>query len=155
MPKSKSRPLALVTGASSGIGAVYAERLARDGYDLILVARRRDRLEALATRLRHEAGAEAEPLAIDLADAKSLSGLEARAANDERLELLVNNAGFGGYRRFAEIDAGVIDELIGVHIRAVARLTRAALPGMLRRGKGAVVNIASLLALSGALPPDP
>jgi short-subunit dehydrogenase len=155
MPKSKSRPLALVTGASSGIGAVYAERLARDGYDLILVARRRDRLEALATRLRHEAGAEAEPLAIDLADAKSLSGLEARAATDERLELLVNNAGFGGYRRFAEIDAGVIDELIGVHIRAVARLTRAALPGMLRRGKGAVVNIASLLALSGALPPDP
>ena len=86
---------------------------------------------------------------------KALSELEARAATDERLELLVNNAGFGGYRRFAEIEAGVIDELIGVHIRAVARLTRAALPGMLRRGQGAVVNIASLLALSGALPPDP
>ena len=92
MPKPKSRPLALVTGASSGIGAAYSERLARDGYDLILVARRLDRLEALATRLRHEAGAEAEPLAVDLTDVKALSELETRAATDERLELLVNNA---------------------------------------------------------------
>ena len=135
MPKSRSRAFALVTGASSGIGAVYAERLARGGYDLILVARRRDRLEALATRLRHEAGTEAEPLAVDLADAEVTVRARGAAATDERLELLVNNAGFGGNRRFAEIEAGIIDELIGVHIRAVARLTRAALPGLLRRAK--------------------
>jgi uncharacterized protein len=152
---TSSRPLALVSGASSGIGAAYAERLARDGYDLILVARRRERLEALAERLRREAAADAEPLTADLTDAEALSQVEQRIANDERLALLVNNAGFGGYRPFVEIEPRVIDELIGVHIRAVAQLTRAALPGMVRRGKGAVVNVASILALSGALPPNP
>jgi short-subunit dehydrogenase len=155
MPGSRSRPLALVTGASSGIGAAFAERIARDGHDLILVARRRDRLEALAERLRGETGVAAEPLAADLTDAGALSQLEARIAGEERLALLVNNAGFGGYRPFVEIEPNIIDELIGVHIRAVARLTRAALPGMVRRGAGGVVNIASLLALSGALPPNP
>jgi uncharacterized protein len=155
MPSSQSRPLALVTGASSGIGVAYAERLARDGYDLILVARRRERLEALAERLRREVGADAEPLAADLVDTDGLSQLEARVAADGRLGLLVNNAGFGGYRPFVEVEPRVIDELISVHIRAVARLTRAALPGMVRRGKGAVVNIGSLLALSGTLPPNP
>lgn len=155
MPGFQSRPLALVTGASSGIGAAYAERLARDGYDLILVARRRDRLEALAERLRREAGAVGEPVVANLVDPDAVSRLETRLAEEERLALLVNNAGFGGYRPFVEIEPRVIDDLIGVHIRAVARLTRAALPGMVRRGKGAVVNIASLLALSGALPPNP
>jgi short-subunit dehydrogenase len=155
MSSSRSRPIALITGASSGIGATFAERLARDGYDLILVARRRDRLEALAARLRGEAGVEAQPLAADLADAQALSLVEAQVAGNERLVLLVNNAGFGGYRPFVEVEPKIIDELIAVHIRAVTRLTRAALPGMVRRGKGAVINIASLLALSGALPPNP
>jgi short-subunit dehydrogenase len=155
MPSSPSRPLALITGASSGIGAAYAERLARDGYDLILVARRRDRLEALAKRLQHEAGAGAEPLVADLADGDALSQVEVRVASDDRLVLLINNAGFGGYRPFVEVEPKIIDELVGVHVCAVARLTRTALPGMVRRGKGAVVNVASLLALSGALPPNP
>jgi uncharacterized protein len=155
LPNSRSRPLALVTGASSGIGAAYAERLAREGYDLILVARRRERLEALAERLRRETDAKAEPLAADLTDAGALSQLESRLADDARLAFVVNNAGFGGYRPFVEVEPVVIDELIGVHVRAVARLTRAALPGMVQREKGAVVNVASILALSGALPPNP
>jgi uncharacterized protein len=155
LPNSRSRPLALVTGASSGIGAAYAERLARDGYDLILVARRQDRLVALAERLRRETGSDAEPLAADLTDARALSQLQSRVADDERLALVVNNAGFGGYRPFVEVEPKVIDELIGVHVRAVTQLTRAALPGMIRRGKGGVVNVASILALSGALPPNP
>jgi short-subunit dehydrogenase len=84
-----------------------------------------------------------------------LSQLESRATDDARLALGVNNAGFGGYRPFVEVEPKVIDELIGVHVRAVAWLTRAALPGMVRRCKGAVVNVASILALSGALPPNP
>jgi uncharacterized protein len=155
LPISRSRPLALVTGASSGIGAAYAARLARDGYDLILVARRRDRLVALADRLHRETGTAAEPVEADLTDADALSQLESRATEDARLALVVNNAGLGGYRPFVEVEPKVIDELISVHVRAVARLTRAALPGMVRRGKGAVVNVASILALSGALPPNP
>jgi uncharacterized protein len=83
-----------------------------------------------------------------------LEEVEARVAGEE-VTLLVNNAGFGGYHPFASIEPGVIDDLIDIHVRAVTRLTRAALPGMIHRGKGAIVNIASLLALSGALPPTP
>ena len=150
-----SRPRALITGASAGIGAAYAERLARDGYDVILVARRRDRLEALAERLRREADAHAEVLEADLTDPGALARVEARAAGDESLALLVNNAGFGGYGPFVQVDPEVIDGLIDVHVRAVARLTRAALPGMVRRRAGGVINVASLLAVSGPVPPDP
>ncbi len=154
MSKSQSRPLALVTGASSGVGAAYAERLADDGYDLILVARRLERLEALAQKLR-TTGAHAEPLAADLTNPDDVHQLALRVAADDKLALLVNNAGFGGYRRFIEVEPQVIDDLINIHVRTVARLTRAALPSMVRRGHGAIVNVASILALSGQLPPDP
>jgi short-subunit dehydrogenase len=154
MSTARFRRRALVTGASSGIGAAYAERLARGGHDLVLVARRRDRLEELAERLRREGDARAEVLAADLTDAGALAQLEARVGV-EPLALLVNNAGFGGYRPFAQVEPEVVDDLIDIHVRAVARLTRAALPGMIRRGSGGVINVASLLALSGSLPPNP
>jgi len=150
-----NRPRALVTGASAGIGMAFAESLARKGYDLMLVARRRERLEALSERLMREAGAEAEVTCADLTDPRGLAEVEARVGGADELALLVNNAGFGGYHPFASIEPGVIDDLIDIHVRAVTRLTRAALPGMIHRGKGAIVNIASLLALSGALPPTP
>lgn len=91
----------------------------------------------------------------DLTDAGALAELEARVADDESLALLVNNAGFGGYHPFVSIEPKVIDDLVEIHVRSVARLTRAALPGMVRRGAGGVINVASLLALSGTLPPDP
>ena len=155
MSSAQARPRALVTGASAGIGTAYAERLARDGYDVVLVARRRERLEELAERLRRETGGHAEVLAADLTDAEALGRVEARVTDDEALTLVVNNAGFGAYRPFAEVEPAVIDALINVHIRAVARLTRAALPGMVRRGSGGIINVASLLALSGAVPPNP
>jgi short-subunit dehydrogenase len=150
-----ARPRALVTGASAGIGMVFARRLAHAEYDLVLVARRRDRLEALAQELRRDAGVAVEVIGADLTDARALVDIEARIAQDETLALLVNNAGFGGYRPFVSIEPKMIDDLIDIHVRAVARLTRAAVPGMVRRGAGSIVNVASLLALSGTLPPDP
>jgi len=155
MAKARVGQRALVTGASSGIGEAYAERLARDGYDVVLVARRRERLERLAERLQREGGVHVDLLPADLADARALAQVEARVAGDESLTLLVNNAGFGGYRPFAEIEPDAVDALIYVHVRAVARLTRAALPGLIRRGTGGVINVASLLAFSGSIPPNP
>jgi short-subunit dehydrogenase len=155
MATAPTRPRALVTGASSGVGEAYAERLARDGFDLVLVARRRERLEALAERLRRETGAQADVLAADLCDAGACAAVETRLAEDDVLQLLVNNAGFGGYRPFVQVDPAVAEDLVRVHVLAATRLTRAALPGMVRRGAGAVINVASLLALSGTLPPSP
>lgn len=146
--------LALVTGASAGIGVAFAERLARDGYDVVLVARRRERLEDLAERLRVETGAGIEVLAADLAAADGLRGVEERAGAGD-VALLVNNAGFGGYRPFVEVDPAVAADLVGVHVLATVRLARAALPAMVARGRGAVVTVASLLAFSGGLPPNP
>ncbi len=154
MASTSARPRALVTGASSGIGQVFAERLAQQGYDLILVARRRDRLQDLAARLKRR-GVEADVIAADLTDAKALAEVEARATSDEAITLVINNAGFAGYQPFASLDPKVIDDLIDIHIRAVARLSRAALPGMIARGKGAIVNVASLLSVTGAIPPNP
>ena len=133
----------------------FAERLAREGHDLVLVARRRDRLEDLAQRLRRDTGAQADVMCADLTDPQALGEIEARAASDDALTLLINNAGFAGYQPFTTIDPKVINDLIEVHIRAVARLSGAALPGMIRRGRGAIINIASLLALTGTLPPSP
>jgi short-subunit dehydrogenase len=155
MSGSRDKPCALITGASSGIGAEYAGQLARRGHDLILVARRRERLEELGARLQSKAGAECEVIAVDLTDSAALATIEARVARHDRLAVLVNNAGFGGYRPFVELEPSVADDLIAIHIRAVTRLTRAALPGMLRRGSGTIINVASLLALSGTIPPDP
>ena len=145
------RHVALITGASSGIGAALAERLARDGKDLVIVARRRERLEALAHRLEDETGARVEVLPADLTDRQQLIAVEARLGADPHVDMLVNNAGFAGYGSFAELEPVFGDRLIDIHARAPMRLTRAALPGMLSRGRGAIVNVASMLALSGPL----
>ena len=144
-----SRPLALITGASAGIGLAFAEELAASGHDLIVVARRRERLEALAQRLGAAHQAKVEVLIADLASEAGIDAVSARAAATP-LDLLVNNAGIGGYRRFVELDPKVADTLIAIHIRAVVQVTRAALPGMVERKQGAVINVASLLAFSGS-----
>jgi short-subunit dehydrogenase len=148
------RPLALVTGASSGIGQALAERLARDGHDLIVVARRGRRLGALADRLQAEHGVAVEALIADLTEPDDVARVETRvsAASEERLSLLVNNAGFSGYGPFVEIDTDVLQRLMAIHVTTPSRLIRAALPGMVARGSGAVVDVASLLSLSGPLP---
>jgi len=145
------RPRALVTGASSGIGAAFAERLARDQYDLIVVARRRERLEALAQRLHESHYVAVEVMAADLTQRDQLLAVEKRIAEDTTLELLVNNAGFGGYMPFIKLDPDRAEELIRLQVTAVTRLTRAALPGMIARGHGAIINVSSRLAFSAAL----
>jgi len=143
---TKSRPRALITGASSGIGAAFAERLARDEYDVVLVARDRDRLEALAAKLRQLHDVEAEVLPADLTRHSCLSLVENRVSGDPGLDVLVNNAGFGTAGAFARLDADREEDEIRLNIVAVVRLTHAALPGMIARRRGAIVNVSSMAA---------
>lgn len=150
-----ARPVALVTGASAGIGRSFATRLAAMGHDLVVVARRQERLDALAARLHEETGAAVRPLVADLADPRGVEIVEEAIGAEPELALLVNNAGFSGYRPFAELAPVDIDRLVEVHCLATARLTRAAMPAMIDRGRGGIVNVASLLAFSQSLPPDP
>ncbi len=145
-----TRARALITGASSGIGAAFAEQLAAAGYDLVAVARRETRLRELAERLRREHEAEVAVEVADLASAADLDRLTAMIAGLE-LDLLVNNAGFGAYMPFVQLDPARAEELIRVQVLAPTLLVRAVLPGMVARGRGAVVNVASALAFSGAI----
>jgi uncharacterized protein len=140
-----SRPLALVTGASSGIGAAFARRLARDGYGLILVARRRHRLEELARVLPV-----AEVLPADLARDDEVARVAERIAGEPQLELLVNNAGFGTLGRFFEVDPAAQEQMHRLHVLATMRLTHAALHAMVPRAKGAVINVSSVAAFGSA-----
>jgi short-subunit dehydrogenase len=139
---------ALITGASAGFGAEYARQLAAAGADLILVARRRDRLEELAAVLRGKHGVEVEIVPADLSTAEGLAIVEGRIAASPTLDLLVNNAGFGGRTGFVKGEAVDHLNMVRVHVDATVRLTRAALPGMIDRGRGAVINIGSVAAFS-------
>lgn len=136
---------ALITGASSGIGAAFARRLAADGYGLVLVARDADRLRQFADELSAQYGTAVEVIATDLADPVQLARVEARLSEPERpVDVLVNNAGFSLGRRFLRTTIEEQDRLLDVLVRAVQRLTYAALTGMAARGRGAVVNISSV-----------
>jgi len=146
--------LGFVTGASSGVGQAFAGRLAADGWDLHITARRGSRLRAIAQRLTEQHGVHVQVHAADLTDPGDLAGLE-KAIAAAGPDLLVNNAGFAGYREFPHIDPEVVSGLVGVHVLAVTRLARAAVPAMLARGSGAIINMASLLAFSGPIPPQP
>ncbi len=138
------RPLALVTGASAGIGSVFAEKLAARGYDLVLVARREDRLEELAARLAGQHGAHSRVLAADLTHDDGLQAVEQAIDGSADLALLVNNAGFGTRGLFYEADAALQRRMYGLHVVATMRLAQAALPGMVKRARGAVINVASV-----------
>jgi short-subunit dehydrogenase len=146
-----SRPLAFVTGASSGIGRAFAERLAHDGYDLTVVARRGDKLEQLAKHLHDTHGVRLDVLAADLGKAADRRLVEKRLEQADALEVLVNSAGFGAYMPFLQLDPDRAEELINVQVLAVARLTRLALPGMIARRKGVIINVSSRFAFSAAM----
>ena len=146
--------LAFVTGASSGLGEAFASRLAADGWDLAITARRGERLDALAGRLTARHGVSVQTCVADLTDPGEVASLE-RIITTAQPDLLVNNAGFAGYREFCDVDPQVVADLVGVHVTAVSRLARAAVPAMVARGSGAIINVASLLAFSGPLPPQP
>ncbi len=144
MPDSSVRPLALITGASSGIGAAFARALAARGYDLVLVARRQDRLEALAAELEAARKTKVEVFPADLTDDADLRRVEGRIAQIEDLALLVNNAGFGGLRAFWESDIAIQDRMHRLNVLATMRLSHAALRGMTARRRGAIINVSSV-----------
>lgn len=141
-------PTVVITGASTGIGAVYADRFARRGHDLILVARDLARLQALAERLRADYGVAAEPLQADLADPAQLAGLERLLRDDARIGVLVNNAGATLPGGFLEQTPEQTAQLIALNVTAPTRLAAAIAPRLAAAGSGAIVNLASVVGLA-------
>jgi short-subunit dehydrogenase len=139
---------ALITGASSGIGAVYADRLARRGFDLILVARNRARLDGLADKLGRETGRHVSVVAADLTLTADLRRIEALLRDDASITLLVNNAGLGATASLIDSDPEKLDTMIALNVVALTRLTRAVAPVFVARGGGTIVNISSIVALA-------
>jgi uncharacterized protein len=148
MSATETKGTALITGASTGIGAIYGDRLAKRGYDLILVARNQSRLAALAQRLKSETGRSVETVAADLIDKADLAGIETILRTNASITLLVNNAGVGAASPLLDSDVEKMDEMIRLNVGALTRLTYAAAPGFVARGGGAIVNIASSVAIS-------
>jgi short-subunit dehydrogenase len=142
---------ALVTGASAGIGAVYADRLARRGYDLVLVARDEARLGTLATRLQEETGRTIEILPADLLIVEDVRRVEARLQGGD-ITMLVNNAGIAVAGPTVDMDPNRLEAMIQLNVVAATRLARAVAPGMAQRRKGDIVNIASVVAVRGDQP---
>jgi short-subunit dehydrogenase len=135
---------ALITGASAGIGQEFARQLARDGYDLVLVARDAARLDELAKELESERGVQAEVLAADLTKDDQITGVEARIAADPPVDLVINNAGFGTFGAFHELPRDGEDREVRLNVLAVLRLSHAAAAAMVPRGTGAIINVSSL-----------
>jgi short-subunit dehydrogenase len=139
---------ALITGGSTGIGAIYADRLARLGHDLILVARNGAHLDDFAARLRLETGRKVETVAADLADPAGRARVETILRTDDSIEVLVNNAGVGAVEPLIDSDPERMQEIITVNVAALVALTQAAVPGMVARGSGKIINMASIVGLA-------
>jgi short-subunit dehydrogenase len=137
-------PLAVITGASSGLGAMFAHKLAARGYNLLLAARRMERLEELQTELERAHHGRVEPFCVDLADDVLLEDFAKRLETEGPIDLLVNNAGFGTKGLFHLTDYARQVEMHKLHILATMRLSRAVLPAMIERRAGAIINVASV-----------
>ena len=148
MTTQTSKGLAVVTGASAGIGAIYADRLAKRGYDLLLVARNEERLQALADRLSRETGRKVEPFTADLSRKDDLARLEARLREDASITMLVNNAGIGSVASTLQADVETMDAMIQLNITALTRLTYAVAPAFVARGSGTIINISSVVGIA-------
>lgn len=146
-PEASEKGTVLITGASSGIGAVYADRLARRGYDLILVARRRDRLDALATRLAEVTRRSIDVVVADLNDTADRARVEQVLRTDSTITMLVNNAGIGSTASLLDADVDTMVRMIDLNVTALVRLTYAIVPVLIARGGGTIINIASAMAI--------
>jgi short-subunit dehydrogenase len=149
--KQHSMGLAVITGASSGIGAVYADRLAQRGYDLLLVARNQERMADLAKKLVSDTGSKVEILAADITDSNDLARLERILREDSRVTLLVNNAGVGATAPLLNSDVTDMSRMIALNVEAPTRLTYAVVPAFVKRGAGVIINIASIVAVAPEL----
>jgi uncharacterized protein len=149
--QTSSKGTALVTGASSGIGAIYADRLARRGHDLILVARNRERLDGLATSLTNNTRRSVDVIVADLNNKEDLARVEEVLGTDASITMLINNAGVAAVSPLVESDIDKMDDMITLNIRALTRLTYAAAPGFVARGGGTIINIASIVGIAPEL----
>ncbi|WP_193160383.1 MULTISPECIES: SDR family NAD(P)-dependent oxidoreductase [Serratia] len=143
-----TKPSVLITGASTGIGAVYAERFARRGHDLVLVARDNTKLEMLAGRLRQENGISVDVLPADLTQEADLTTVETRLRKDSRIGVLINNAGIAQSGGFSEQTSDSIERLIALNVTALTRLAGAVVPRWVKDGGGSIVNISSIVGLA-------
>ncbi len=145
---TSSKGTALITGASTGIGAVYADRLAKRSYDLILVARNQPRLKTLAVRLTSETARSVTALPADLSDKPDLAKVETILRDDHTITMLVNNAGIGSVAPLLNADVEKMDDIIALNITALTHLTYAAAPAFVARGAGTIINVASIVGIS-------
>jgi short-subunit dehydrogenase len=148
MTNTQSKGTALVTGASAGIGAIYADRLAKRGYDLIIVARNAQRLEALAEKLGKETGRNITAVPADLGNKADLAKVERILRDDATITLLVNNAGVGSVASVLQDNVDEMEAMIELNITALTRLTYAVAPGFAARGTGTIINISSAVGIA-------
>ena len=145
---TNTKGTAVITGASAGIGAIYADRLAARGYDLVLIARSAERLAEVAEHIRSRTGRQVDVFPADLADAADLASVESFLRTSPDITLLVNNAGLGGTLKLIDSDIEQMTAMIALNVTALTRLTYAITPEFIRRGAGTIINIASVVAVN-------
>ena len=148
MTSNQTKGIALITGASTGIGAIYADRLAKRGHDLILVARNKERLASLARRIASDTGRKVETVEGDLTTHADLQRVEDILRANAGISMLVNNAGVGATGPLVSSDVAKMDDMISLNVTALTRLTYAAAPGFVARGHGTIINISSIVAIA-------